>query len=339
MSLPEKYIGIDEEGYPLFGETRVTDPVVGSEILNNIRLAENGAFMTTLQGTEAFVEAFDEPLIARHLSKTKIMTPFEQEFDYDPKTFTVDEWDRFHGFTKAGIPFVLNRNAQKEMFDLCDDYDDDSITIDKKRIPVRPWMTSVADVQNENFWTNIYKAEEARWELNQPAPALVDMLPRLKMPKSRVLILGCGSGNDAAEFARHGHVVTAVDFSAEALQRAQKKYGTLAGLKFVESDIFKLGDEYTHAFDLVFEHTCFCAIAPERRNDLINVWRKCLAEGGALLGVFFAMEKKGQPPFGGSEWEYRERLKKHFQFLFWGRLHNSIDRRQGKELLIYAKKK
>jgi SAM-dependent methyltransferase len=338
-SLPTISIPIDEEGYPLFSEVRVNDAKIGREILENIRFAENGAMISTLQGKEAIIEAFDEPLVARHITKTKFSTAFEVEFEFDPKTLTVDEWDRFHGLTKKSIPFVLSRTAQKELFDLCDDYDDDSITIDKKVIPVRPWMLGPPEVRTEQYWSQIYQTETPRWELNQAAPALVDMIPRLKMPRSRVLVLGCGSGNDAAELAKAGHLVTAVDISPEAISRAKAKYSQVPGLTFIQSDVFALGEEHTKSYDLVFEHTCFCAIPPERRNELIGVWRRCLVEGGHLLAVLFTMERRSAPPFGGTEWEYRERLKKNFQFLFWGRWQKSIDRRQGKELLVYAKYK
>ena len=57
------------------------------------------------------------------------------------------------------------------------------------------------------------------------------------------------------------------------------------------------------------------------------------------MGVFFAMDKMQGPPFGGTEWELRERIKKHFHFIFWGRSHESIERRDGKEFVVYAQKK
>jgi hypothetical protein len=50
------------------------------------------------------------------------------------------------------------------------------------------------------------------------------------------------------------------------------------------------------------------------------------------------MERRTHPPFGGTEWELRQRLKKYFHFIFWGRWQNSIDRRNGKEVLVYAQK-
>jgi len=327
----------------LFGELRVHDKTLGEEILTNIQFAENGAFQTTVQGEPVLIEAFDEPLVAQFVqkknSKWLIQLPYNIEFEFDPKTLTTDEWDRFHGKIKGGMPFVLSRKAQANFFDQLDEFDDDSITIDNKKITLQPWLLSKEPVETEKFWSTIYQTETPGWEMNQPTPILVDMLPRMKIPPSRVIVLGCGSGNDAAYFAEHGHFVTAVDISPEAIKRAKEKYQNLPNLKFVQADVFKLPEEFNESFDLVFEHTCYCAIDPQKRNDLVKTWRRLLHTEGHLLGVFFTMEKTGKPPFGGSEWEIRERLKKGFQFIFWSRWQKSIERRNGKELLVYATKR
>lgn len=339
MSLPQNYLAIDEEGFPLSGEVRITDPVAGREILSHIEFAENGALQSTFGGAAVFIEAFDEPYVAQSISKNKITLPYEFEIEIDLTSLTVDEWDRFHGYTTKGIPFVLSRKAQAGFFNQLQEFDDESITLDGQRIETKAWLKPEPEVRKEKYWSQIYQTENPRWELEQPAPALKDMLPRLKLAKSRVLILGCGSGNDAALFAEQGHVVTAVDISDEALQRAKAKYSQYKNIHWIQSDIFNLGQEHLQAYDVIFEHTCFCAIDPSRRNELIQIWKRSLAPGGFLLAVLFVMDRKHEPPFGGSEWEYRERLKKHFQFLFWGRLKNSIERRNGKELLIYAVKR
>jgi SAM-dependent methyltransferase len=344
--IPSHTLAIDEEGYPLLGEARVTDEDVGAQILSSLQFAENGAFMAQAGDQFALVEAFDEPLVAQMVEAPVegaqswiAQFNYQVRFRFELGSLTVDEWDRFHGMTEKGIPFVFSRKAQAAFFDLLDEFDDESITFRGAAHPIHPWMTSNPEIRNEKYWSDVYRNETPGWELNRPAPALVDMLPRLKLPKSRVLVLGAGSGNDAAFFAEQGHVVTAVDFSPEAIARAQEKYGHLKNLKFVEKDAFALDSSWTHQFDLVFEHTCYCAIPPERRNDLIAVWRRVLVPGGQLLGVFFTMERRSGPPFGGTEWELRERLKKHFQFQFWGRWKNSIQRRNGKELFVFATKK
>lgn len=344
MALPEKFIAIDEEGYPLFGEIRVTDPAVGSEILRNIRFAENNAFMTDVMGDEALIEAFDEPLVAQQILKLengswRILLPYGLELVFKPATLTLDEWDRFHGFTDKNIPFVMSRKAQNEFFNLVDSFDDESITIDGKTLELSSWLPDVEEVENDERWTKIYRTEDPKWELQEPAPALVDMLPRLKLPKSRILVLGCGSGEDANHFAEHGHVVTAVDFSEEAISRAKKKFGHVKNIEFIQQDIFKLGREHENAYDIVFEHTCFCAINPAKRNDMVKLWRRSLIETGFLMGVFFTMEAKRNTPFGSTEWEIRERLKKGFKFVFWSRWKKSPGQRNGKELFIYAQKK
>lgn len=343
MNLPNKFLAIDEEGFPLFGEVRVTDTPVGAELLRNLDFAENGAFVTSLIGETAFVEAFDEPLIAQMVMKRPsgwfLLLNYGVEIPFDPQQLTVDEWDRFHGRTQKNIPFLLSRKAQTEFFNLVDEFDDDSITVDGKKLPMREWLKTGPDVKASTYWDQRYINAEDGWELNEAAPAFKDMVPRLKLQKSRVLVLGCGSGNDAALFAEDGHIVTAVDFSQEALDRAQKKYAHYENIKWIKADAFSLPKEFLNAFDILVEHTLYCAIDPSKRQDLVQAWRKCLVDKGFLLGIFYVMDQKNPPPYGGLEWEIRERLKKDFHFVFWGRLKNSIPRRLGQELLVYAHRK
>lgn len=346
MALPENYLAIDEEGYLLLGETRAQDAQVGRQVLSTLQWAENGAIMATVGTQQAFVEAFDEPLIAQ-----MVMPPsnpaglwtatanYGHEFLFDLQSLTLDEWDRFHGLNETKVPFVMSRKAQAAFFGALDEFDDDSITFGGKTLAVEPWMTSKSDIRKSTYWSQIYQTETPGWEMNRPAPALLEMLPRLKMPKARILVLGCGSGNDAAYFAEQGHVVTGVDFSPEALEQAQKKYGHLSNLKFVQKDVFEIDHSWNESFDLVFEHTCYCAVPPERRNELVALWRRVLVPTGQLMGVFFAVDRKQGPPFGGSEWEIRARLKNGFHFTFWGRWRKSAERRNGKELFILASKK
>lgn len=350
---PARYIAIDEEGYLLSGEKRLTDAEVGSSLLKSLHFADNGAYCTEWGDDKAYVEAFDEPLVIQSVERPeaarseiltddqslwKIWAPYSTEFSFKLDSLSLDEWDRFHGITTTGIPFVFSRKAQAQFFEALEDFDDDSITVGGVQIQIKPWLPERKDVHSESYWSKIYQSEEPRWELGRPTPALVDMLPRLKLPRSKVLVLGCGSGNDAALFAENGHVVTAVDISREALDRAQKKYGHL-NIHWVQSDLFALGNEHTHQYDIIFEHTCYCAMNPGDRNRLVKTWLRLLSPGGHLMGVFFTMERRSDPPFGGSEWELRERFKKNFQFIFWGRWRQSIDRREGKELFIYAQKR
>lgn len=342
--LPNRFIQIDEEGYVLLGELRAQDPEVGGEVLMEMSFAENGAFISRCGGVPVIVEAFDEPYVASQVSyeggKWILSLPYHTDFEFTLESLSLDEWDRFHGKASNDIPFVMSRKAQASFFNLLEDFDDESITFDGETYEIPAFFPTNKDVNKSDYWTNIYHEEQnPGWNLGEPAEALKDMLPRLKLPKSRVLVLGCGEGHDAALFAQAGHVVTGVDFSKEAVERAQKNYGHIPGLKFVEQDAFKLDASYQNSFDIVFEHTCYCAIEPSRRKDLVKVWKSVLHDQGQLMGVFFTMYKKLGPPYGGSEWELRQRLKDSFQFVFWGRWQKSLPKRQGKELFVYAQKK
>jgi SAM-dependent methyltransferase len=64
-----------------------------------------------------------------------------------------------------------------------------------------------------------------------------------------VLELGCGTGNDAGRLAREGYQVTAIDASAEAIARAQARYGH--AVSFLIADI---------AAPFPFRDGCFDAV-------------------------------------------------------------------------------
>lgn len=308
-------------------------------------LAEKDRLVTSMQGQEAWVEHFDAPIVARHVRLSEregcgvIDGPYHSTMEFSLASLCVDEWDRFHGLTDQQIPFVFSRSAQIEFFELLESFDDESVTVHGQRYATPAWLAPANEVNTSPFWTNIYTTEEPRWELGRENPILLSILPQLKLNKSRVLVLGCGSANDAAHFAQQGHMVTAVDFSAEAIQRAKAKYGGIENLTLVQADVFQLPTKMNSAFDLVFEHTLYCAISPDRRSDMVKVWKSCLGPQGNLLGIFFVNEKRQGPPFGGSEWEVRERLKGSFDFLYWTRWRHSIDRRKSQELVVYAKLK
>lgn len=342
--LPQRFIQIDEEGYGLMGEIRIQDPQVGAEVLSQMSFAENGALLSRCGGVQVIVEAFDEPYVAAQINlKSKqwsIELPYGQSFSFKLDSLSLDEWDRFHGKTDNEIPFVMSRKAQATFFNLLEDFDDDSITFDDETYEIPAYFPTNKDIGKADYWTQIYHEEgNPGWNLGEAAEALKDMLPRLKLPKSRVLVLGCGEGHDAAFFAQSGHVVTGIDFSEEAIARAQKNYGHIPGLTFLKQDVFKLDQSYNAAFDIVFEHTCYCAVEPSRRRELVKVWKQCLHDQGQVMGVFFTMYKKQGPPYGGSEWELRQRLKDSFQFVFWGRWQKSRPNRQGKELFVFAHKR
>lgn len=340
-------IAIDEEGFPLQCEERIRDPNLGRQILSNLCFAANGALQTSYEGRTFVVEAFDDPLVAKNFIYTEragpgvaeIEAPFGLRFRFAVASLVLDPWDRFHGLTTEGIPLVFSRKAQESFFDSLEEYDDEFFKLDGVVYRAKPWLPDFGEVSRDQFWDSSYQNGRAGWETNQPSPILTEMWPRMKVVRSRILVIGCGSGEDAAFLAAQGHLVTGVDFSDEAIARAKKKFSEIQNLKFEKRDAFDLPQEWRGQFDIVFEHTFYCAIDPSRRSDVVDLWYSLLAPQGRLFGIFFAMYRVHAPPFGGSEWEIRERLKKKFSFLFWSRWKTSIQGRDGKELFVLAEKR
>jgi SAM-dependent methyltransferase len=338
----ENFLTLDELGYFFLEEKKVTSHDIGQHFLENLNYSENGSFTTSLEDTHYFIEVFDEPILIRELNPGKRVWGFVANYDFEGefelKTLRLDEWDRFHGRTTNGIPFVFTAKAQDAFFNLVDDYDDESVTWQGQKVETPSLWGPAPHLNGPKWWSDIYQAEaNPRWNLQEPAEALKDMLPRIKLAKSRVLVLGCGEGHDAALFAREGHRVVAVDISAEAIARAQAQYSGIGQIDFIQKDLFELDPQQN--FDVVFEHTCYCAIDPQRRVELAKAWSRHLMPGGFFMGIFFTYDKFEGPPFGASEWEIRQRLQKDYHFLFWGRWRKSLPRRQGRELYVLAQKK
>jgi SAM-dependent methyltransferase len=269
--------------------------------------------------------------------------PYQLRAQFDISKLRLDEWDRAHGRSENGIPFVMSRAAQAQFFDLVDELDDDGFTVDGKYHHCPPWMTSSPEQTSEKKWSGLYQTEDTHWDLKAPSPVLVGLMAKIKISKSRIAVLACGTGHDAAWLASQGHLVTGFDFSPLAIEKARAEHADLLrtapqNLSFEEQDVFNISKIYHGQFDLVFDHTCHCAIAPEKRNDLVKSWRQLLHERGHLLGIFFAMDRPEGPPYGGSEFELQRRLTKKFRPLLWNRATDSVEDRYAREFWVYAEK-
>jgi SAM-dependent methyltransferase len=165
----------------------------------------------------------------------------------------------------------------------------------------------MASVSTSEFWTDLYTRAGDGWDLRQPAPALVEFMDRTPFAPGRVAVPGCGRGHDVRFLARRGFAAVGFDFSATAVAeaRALAKTDNVAA-EFVERDLFTLGVDYGHAFDGIWEYTCFCAIDPRRRAEYVRTMGAILKPGGWLLACFFPLRPRAAgPPFPVSEGEVR----------------------------------
>lgn len=338
------FCSIDEAGR-VFDEGRapISNPEVLEDFFEHLHIDANFGIKSELHGTPVIVEAFDEPLVASSIHLTNevcnLRNFYGREWSFPIDQLSTDEWDRFHGVTQTGLPFVMSATAQDQFFTQLDEFSDNSITWAGKTYPTTTYWNDDIEVETEAYWSDKYRTHQDGWDIAGAAAGLISLVPKLKLPASRIVVLGGGGGHDAALFAQQGHHVTLVDISPEAINKAKQAYGHLGQITFIESDLFDLPKEMYGEFDIAVEHTCYCAINPSLRQVLVSQWKRLLSDNGFLLGVFFAMPKRTGPPFGGSEWELQHRLKKDFQTIIWQRFRNSIKPRLGRELLVYAQKK
>jgi SAM-dependent methyltransferase len=203
----------------------------------------------------------------------------------------------------------------------------------------QPPTPAPAPVREASFWDQRYVEHDTPWDKGAPHPGLAHWLQdgafglgREKV--SRVLVPGCGRGHDALELARHFPAVLGVDFSAEALRRATATDEHLPHLQFAQADFLAPPIDWTAQFDLIFEHTCFCAIDPATRQTYVQSCSSLLQAGGWLAGFFFTnLEREGGPPFGVSPEELAALFAPHFTLLDRRPVSTTFPGREGEEEL------
>jgi methyl halide transferase len=148
-------------------------------------------------------------------------------------------------------------------------------------------------------WEQCYLDEATPWDKGAPSPPLAAWVDGRRLG-GRALVPGCGLGHDLALLADTGLEVTGLDVAATAVERARAAYPQLAAC-FVLGDLFAPPAEWGGRFDWIFEHTCLCALPPERRGDYEQAVARLLRPGGRLVGVWFIEPEmdpgESGPPF------------------------------------------
>lgn len=107
----------------------------------------------------------------------------------------------------------------------------------------------------------------------------------------RILDAGCGDGGLAAALARHGHEVTALDISAEAVAAARS-----AGVPAVRADLASHRDD---PFDVIILSLSLHHMSP--LEAVLDRAAALLAPGGTLAVDEFAWDRAGA---AGAAWFY-----------------------------------
>ena len=149
-------------------------------------------------------------------------------------------------------------------------------------------------------WEERYRTRDTPWDKGAPHPALIDYI-KSNPVHGRVLVPGCGLGHDVRALAATADEVVGLDIAPSAIKDA-KACPSVGGERYLLGDFFDLPRSLRGSFDVVFEHTCFCAIDPARRPDYVEAVTTALLPGGHLLAVFYLDPglDPGEtgPPFG-----------------------------------------
>jgi SAM-dependent methyltransferase len=134
-------------------------------------------------------------------------------------------------------------------------------------------------------WDERYQSGQVAWDRGGPSPPMRQYLQRHAV-RGRALIPGCGRGHEVALAVELGLDATGLDIAPTAVAEARVRYPHLAE-RFVTGNLFDPPLELRHAYDVVLEHTCLCALPPALRADYRRGIDLILRPGGLLIGVWF----------------------------------------------------
>jgi hypothetical protein len=190
---------------------------------------------------------------------------------------------------------------------------------------------------SDNYWENRYQSHDMPWEKGAPSPGLVDFLAQHPdLPRESVCVPGCGTGHDVREWDRAGFAAYGYDIAPSAISQATQAT-VAAGLTATFELADFLHDPPPRQFDWLFEHTLFCAIRPEERDDYVRAVLRWLKRGGTYLAVNYFDCGPDGPPWPTSRDEQIARFSPEFDLLSdW--TPRSYPNREGKERMFWWKR-
>jgi hypothetical protein len=195
-------------------------------------------------------------------------------------------------------------------------------------------MTSEHEPRGAADWTKRYSEKDTPWDVGGPHPELARRLasaafaPRVR--GENALVPGAGPCHDALALAQAGWNVTALDF-ADGLRTGIVKQLEKHGGRLLEVDALSYdGGPY----DLVFDHTFFCAIAPEDRPRWGRAMERVVADDGRLVLLVFPGGKPrdaGGPPFAMEIDDVGAVLPRDFELVSHEPVERKVARREWRE--------
>ncbi len=139
------------------------------------------------------------------------------------------------------------------------------------------------------MFESIYRGQ-APWDVGRPQPAFLAVADRVA---GSVLDAGCGTGDHAIYFARHGRRVVGIDFVEEAIARATRKAeGQNLPVTFLVKDALTLND-WDERFDTALDSGLFHVFSDADRQRYVEGLAAVVKPGGSLFLLCFSDEEPG----------------------------------------------
>jgi methyl halide transferase len=153
--------------------------------------------------------------------------------------------------------------------------------------------------QTQTDWEAAYRRGDTPWEKGKAHPALIDFLAENGRIAGEILVPGCGFSYDVRALSTSANHAIGIDLAQFAIARA-KSFPKVGPEEYLLANLFTLPAEFDSKFDVVFEHTCFCAIEPEMRMKYIETIARVLKSGGKVIAIFFLNPDHDEdgPPYG-----------------------------------------
>ena len=152
-------------------------------------------------------------------------------------------------------------------------------------------------------WNARYLEQDTPWDKGTATPVLAEIAERHPgiFTGRRVLVPSCGAGHDARWLASRRATVTGLDIAPLAVEQA-RVLDPGRSVVYAVGDFLSPGAISDDPFEMIWEHTCFCALDPSLRPGYLRAAYSALKPDGMVVGVFFINPEmdKGEtgPPFG-----------------------------------------
>jgi len=192
----------------------------------------------------------------------------------------------------------------------------------------RPGVERLRTLLSENTnstvaWDRAWQEHTTPWDYGRIQPPLAEALkaPAMRLPaNARILVPGCGRGYDAIAIASMldcraiGIDVSPAAIEAATVQLKASKTPSLGSVIFNTADFFTYTVPDIERFDLIYDYTFFCAIAPQLRDAWGKQVSKLTKAGAYLITLVYPMDgpREGGPPYSlnvdmyvdalGSQW-------------------------------------